>query len=369
MIKLSNQLKKKVSIVGINGIPSRYGGFETLAEFLVENLNKKFDFTVYCSSIYKENERLPTYKGASLIHLPIRANGYQSFFYDFLSTIHSLFKYDIILILGPAAGIILPLNVFFKKKIIVNHGGLDEWKRGKYTKVQKLIIYMNHYVASKFSDFNIADNYILKKSLAKAFNVDSKVIKYGGDHVKKKSLCKPFLEKYPFLKNEYDLSISRAQIDNNLHLLLQAYEIINGRNLVIISNWEVSNYGRSLKQKYKNKFENIFVLDAIYDGEILNVLRTNTSLYVHSHSFCGTSPSLVEAMNYNIPIICYDVETNREVTNEKTLYFSNIESLVSLLNNLDIQKTKIIKKELYKLARNNFKWNTISNQYSELFLK
>jgi len=31
--------KKRVAIIGTNGIPARYGGFETLSEFLVENLN------------------------------------------------------------------------------------------------------------------------------------------------------------------------------------------------------------------------------------------------------------------------------------------------------------------------------------------
>ena len=44
--------KKKVAIVGTNGIPAKYGGFETLAENLVSELSNEFNFIVYCSNIY-----------------------------------------------------------------------------------------------------------------------------------------------------------------------------------------------------------------------------------------------------------------------------------------------------------------------------
>jgi hypothetical protein len=42
--------KIRVAIIGTAGIPANYGGFETLAQYLVKYLNKKFDFIVYCSS-------------------------------------------------------------------------------------------------------------------------------------------------------------------------------------------------------------------------------------------------------------------------------------------------------------------------------
>ena len=38
----------KVAIIGTVGVPANYGGFETLAEHLVKNLDFKYDFTVYC---------------------------------------------------------------------------------------------------------------------------------------------------------------------------------------------------------------------------------------------------------------------------------------------------------------------------------
>lgn len=357
--------KKKVAIVGTNGIPAKYGGFETLADNITKHLNDKFDFIVYCSN--KQKTGLKEYNNSKLINLPFDANSWQSLIYDTVSLFHAAIKSDVILYLGPGAGFILPLIKLFRKKIIVNHGGLNEWEREKLSVIQKKYTFWSHNISAKLADYNIADNQPLVFSLKEAFNVNAEKIEYGGDHV----LIIPIEEKYinifPFLSLKYDLSVSRAQPDNNLHLLLEAYENIPNRNLVLISNWKVSEYGQKLKAKYINKYSNIFIVDAVYNQEHLNVIRSNTSLYIHSHSQCGTAPSLVEAMNYNIPIICFDVATNRATTFESTLYFKDSESLSRIISELSDEKLNEIKTELYQIAKNNYTWEIICSKYSKLF--
>lgn len=360
---------KKVAIIGTNGIPARYGGFETLAENLVKELNQDFDFIVYCSNIYKKEQRLKTLHGAKLIYVPLKANGIQSLFYDLITTFHSLFKADIFLILGPAAGFMVPFMRIFKKKVIVNHGGLNEWEREKLSLLEQKYVYFNHKWAAQYANYNIADNIPLGESLKKSFGVSSEIIAYGGDHVVISPRNEELRIKYPFLELSYDLSISRAQEDNNLHILLKAYADHPNRNLVLISNWNISEYGKKLKTTYFKKFQNIFVVDAIYDLQILNIIRSNTSLYIHSHSRCGTAPSLVEAMNYKIPIICFDVETNRLTTNNSSIYFKDVDSLSSLLSNLNESELKKNKQDLDELARNNYTWQNIADKYSKLFTK
>ncbi len=80
---------KKISIIGTVGIPAKYGGFETLSEYLTKNLSNRYDFTVFCSrKSYKElNE---TYNGAKLIYINLSANGVQSIPYDIISILKSL---------------------------------------------------------------------------------------------------------------------------------------------------------------------------------------------------------------------------------------------------------------------------------------
>jgi glycosyltransferase involved in cell wall biosynthesis len=359
--------KKKVAIIGTNGIPAQYGGFETLVEYLTKYLSNQFDITVYCSKSQKK--KIDRYNNTKLIYIPLRANGWQSLFYDIFSLFHASCNSELILYLGPAVGFILPFVKFlFKKDVIVNHGGLNEWERSKYSNLQKFISRLNHKYAALYANINIADNTILQKSIYSLFGVNSVVIRYGGDHAVKVILSSEMIKKYSFLREEYYISVSRAQIDNNLHIVLEAFAYLPDRKLVMVSNWDVSLYGINLKKKYYNKYQNIILIDAIYDTAEINAIRGFAKVYIHSHSYCGTSPSLVEAMYLGLPVFSYDTLTNRETTKGKALFFSSSEELRELIlsnkNNL-IECGRYMK----EVADYEYQWSYISSQYAELFLK
>ena len=110
--------------------------------------------------------------------------------------------------------------------------------------------------------------------------------------------------------------------------------------MVIISNWAFTEYGRQLKLKYAGR-PNIILLDAIYDQEEIDFLRKNSIIYIHTHSFCGTAPSLVEAMNLGLPVICFDVDTNRYTTENRSGYFKDSDELSKLLSTLTDDELKI----------------------------
>jgi len=358
--------KKRVAIVGTNGIPAKYGGFETLAENLTYQLRDRFEFTVYCSKNQKTGLR--TYNNSKLITLPLSANGWQSVIYDSISLLHAWFTSDVILVLGPSAGFMLSLNRIFRKKILVNHGGLNEWERKKYSKLQSQISYFNHKKAAKYSSFSIVDNSLLSNSLFDKFNKQSKIIRYGGDHVTKQTITNEDIQKYLFLKNPYAVSVSRAQVDNNLHVLLKAFETIDEIPLVLIANWNISDYGTSLKEEYlKKNIKNIIIIDAIYDQRDLNLIRGNATVYIHSHSQCGTAPSLVEAMSLGLPVISFDVPTNRETTQNQALYFTEEEGLRENIKKLNQEILIELKEKMYNIAAVEYTWKAIAKQYVNLF--
>ena len=150
-----NNNKTKVAIVGTNGIPARYGGYETLAEYLTKYLSSEFDFTVYSSIVQPRLHKI--YNGSKLIYFPLGANGWQSIFYDFFTLFHAAFTSDVILYLGPGAGYVVPFLKIFRKRIIVNHGGLNEWEREKYSNFQRFVAKMGHKYGALFANFNIGD--------------------------------------------------------------------------------------------------------------------------------------------------------------------------------------------------------------------
>jgi len=358
-------IKRKISIVGTNGIPAVYGGYETLTENLTKNLSNEFDFTVYCGK--SQPRQYKEYNGSKLIFIPLKANGWQSIFYDIFTLFHAALNSDIILYLGPGAGFIVPVLKLFRKSIIVNHGGLNEWERGKYSGFQRFVAKLGHKYAAKYATYNIADNLLLRDSIKKTFGVDAMVIRYGGDHAIKVEVDNDLANKYPFLRDNYFVNVSRAQIDNNLHLVLEAFKNMPEKILVMVSNWSVSSYGMELKREYKDKYPNIFILDAVYKPKEINAIRGNANAYIHSHSYCGTSPSLVEAMSLGLPILCFDVPTNRETTKEKAYFFKNnseLRNLIKLLSEEDLNNNA---KEMKKIADTEYTWLSISSKYADMF--
>ncbi len=358
--------KLKLHIVGTHGVPAKYGGFETLADFLCQHLSNEFNITVYCNA-HKYPQKTKNYFGAKLVYVKMEANGFKGIFYDLFTYVHALFSTDVILYLSPVgSGFMTPLKYLFGKKVIVNHGGLNEWEREKLNAVQKKWAKLNHHIAAKFSDVNIADNELYQKSLKDHFEANSVVVRYGGDHVH----CidknnKKFAEKYPFVATEkYAVSVSRAQLDNNIHMVLEAFETFTQYKVVVVSNWNVSEYGKKLKSRYENH-PNMVLLDAVYDKEDLDYIRGNGYVYIHSHSRCGTAPSLVEAMNLGSAVISYDVPANRETTQNKAVYFNDSRSLTDKLMLLSEAEMNNNKAAMKKIASTEYTWSKIAVQYNK----
>lgn len=359
--------KVKVAVIGTHGIPAKYGGFETLAEVLCLHLQQRVRFTVYCNAgLYAEKPKY--YNGARLRYIPLNASGFQGVLYDVLTFIHALFTANIVLFLSPVgSGSILPLKVFFGKKVIVNHGGLNEWERPKLSWFAKKWARLNHFVAGRFADVNVVDNQAYRRSLKQAFGVDSVVIKYGADHVRGVSRNdERFSARYSFLPEKYAISVSRAQVDNNLHMVLEAFRNFGSFPLVLVSNWEVSEYGRKLKEEFAD-CGNVFLLDAIYNTDELNYLRSNACCYVHSHSFCGTAPSLIEAMCLGKAVLAFDVVTNRETTKGNAFFFGTSSELLQLLKSLREEDFVENGKEMLHIAEKEYRWSVIAEAYFDLF--
>lgn len=356
---------KKVAIIGTVGIPAKYGGFETLVENLTYNLAGDFDMTVYCSSKVYDN-KLKTYNNAKLEYLNINANGVHSIVYDIVS----LFKAknsDVLLILGVSGCISLPiLKIFSKAKIIVNIDGL-EWKRDKWSKFAKSFLKFSEKMAVKYADTVVVDNKVIQDYVIDSYNKEGALIAYGADHAEKITLTDEVLNQFPFLNVKYAFNVCRIEPENNLHIIVKAFSQQDTLSLVIIGNWKASEYGLDLLSKYTT-VDHIHLLDPIYDHSILNQIRSNAYIYVHGHSAGGTNPTLTEAMYLGLPIFAYDVNYNRETTDNKALYYKNSEELKKLISHIDENQLNKIKEDMYKVANERYLWKTISEQYKKLFV-
>jgi glycosyltransferase involved in cell wall biosynthesis len=156
------------------------------------------------------------------------------------------------------------------------------------------------------------------------------------------------------LPQKYALKVCRIEPENNIHLILKAFSD-SKLPLVVIGNWNHSKYGVVLKKKYAAS-KNLFLLDSIYDQNILNQIRSNCTIYIHGHSAGGTNPSLVEAMALGLPILSYDVVYNRETTFNRAKYFKSKEDLKKVIQEIKPEELSEIGNEMQKLAQKEYTW-------------
>ncbi len=352
----------KVAIIGTVGVPACYGGFETLAENLVgENCSPDIEYTVFCSSkAYKDKPK--RYKNAILKYLPFKANDIQSIPYDILSLLRCMRGYDIILYLGVSVPIFNFLKFFCKGKIIANIDGISK-NRDKYKKYHKL--YLEYLTKNKIlaPDAIIADNRGIQDYAKDNFGRDSFLIAYGGDQVLRNISVGEqdrILSDMGLISKSYAISVCRIEPENNCHLTLEAFAK-SGDTLVFVGNWNKSEYGRMLKEKFQ-LYKNIHIVDPIYDIDLLYVLRNNAKMYVHGHKVGGTNPSLVEAMFFGIPILCFDVVYNRATTFDAADYYTTAEELEKL-----IRQHKDSGDSLQTLAYEHYTWKHIASEYEKVY--
>lgn len=171
---------KQIAIVGIQGVPAKYGGFETLVENIIgDNCSPEVRYTVFCSG-KDYATRLNTYKNVRLKYIPLfHANGVQSTPYDILSMLKCLHGYDTVVILGVSGCIFLPVfRLLFRKRLVANIDGLEH-RRAKWGKFTRWFLRTSEAMAVRYADVVIADNKGIQDYVRETYHKEAVLIAYG----------------------------------------------------------------------------------------------------------------------------------------------------------------------------------------------
>jgi glycosyltransferase involved in cell wall biosynthesis len=360
----------RIGIVGTRGVPANYGGFETFAQEISPLLsNYGLDVTVYCDYKTKAN-RVNTFKGVKLRYQQTTKSKHSLLFY--LEGIWlSLKENDVILVAGTGGSFFYFLNVFFRRKIVTNTDGVES-RRAKWSRIKRFIIKLSETLAVKLSTHLIADSKGIKNYLLKTYPDLNKskveVIEYGA--VVNNELNSEVLEKYSLSHKNYYLVVSRLEPENNLHLIVEGFKMTKTKKpLIIIGNKLENQYVKGLLS-YES--EKIKFLDGIYNQEELMALRFSTFAYIHGHSVGGTNPSLLEALGSRNISICHDNIFNREVTDDKQIYFDTPVKLKTELERLESYSSRV-REVLENHASNRieeyYTWEKMAEKYIKILKK
>lgn len=351
-------MKKKIAVIGANGVPASYGGWDQLVEHFTQLENDRYEFVIFCTHKTNTNDG-SKYNNAKIRVINLDANGWQSIPYDIISLYYAWKECDAAIMLGTSGALAIPFFKLLGLPVILNIDGA-EWKRGKWSLPIKVFLWLSEAVGVKFSSKIVSDNEVLSDYVRNKYKKEPFTIAYGGDHVSQNPPGS-LLKSLGLSPKGYAIKVCRIVPENNVELILDAFSETN-IPFLLVGNFKSSEFGKSLINRYANA-ENITLQDPIYDSKLIDELRSNAKFYVHGHSVGGTNPSLVEAMSLGLEILSYDVNYNRATTQNKAHFFKDKDELKHLLESIKTGKHKYTAAETKAIATQLYSWTSIMNGY------
>ncbi|KPC51829.1 DUF1972 domain-containing protein [Amantichitinum ursilacus] len=361
-------MDKKISILGIRGVPAAHGGFETFAEFLALYLTAQgWKVTVYCQHEGNGPITEDEWRGVRRINIPVAGDGAKStIIFDWISTKHAAKVGDLCLTLGYNTAIFCAWLRLRGVNNVINMDGI-EWKRAKWGIVAKTWFWMNEWAGSFLGNHLVADHPEIKKHLARGTS-ESRItmIPYGADRVA--SYSDEVLARYDLQPGQYGLLIARAEPENSILEVVRAWSRQQrGMPLVVLGNYKPDEHAYHREVKTAAGPEVRFV-GAIYDKNVVSSLRAGCRFYVHGHQVGGTNPSLVEALGAGNAVLGHDNRFNRWVAAGSGVYFANEAECAERIEELVHDDKLVAQLQVQALAqfRSRFEWTDVLAQYETL---
>ncbi len=383
--------EKHIFIVGSNGIPAKYGGFETFVENLTaKKVNPKIKYHVACLG---NNNNEFEYNNARCFSIKVPNIGPAKAIYYDLAALNRTIKYikknniksPIVYLLGTTIGGFIG---FYKAKLkklniplFVNPDGC-EWKREKWNYFVRKYLKLSERLMAKYADLLICDSINIEQYIQesyKKYHPKTTFIAYGSDFPEQDTQSSSenlenWYKKNEIAKGQYYLVVGRFVPENNYETMIKEFMKSNTKkDLVLITNVQKNKFYEDLKQKTNfDKDKRIKFVGTVYESNLLNQIRKNAYGYLHGHEVGGTNPSLLEALSSTNLNLLLDVSFNKEVASDSSLYWNKEDgNLSNLLNSLEVMNSEEIEKYGIKAKeriKDIYNWQKIVKQYESIFL-
>ncbi len=359
---------KTLRILGTRGIPAQHGGFETFAESLALYLVAQgWAVTVYCQPDGDGEVREDSWQGVRLVHIPVKQGGAAgTIIFDWLSTVHASREKGLVLTLGYNTAVFCLLYRLMGIVNLINMDGI-EWKREKWSSIEKSWLYLNERLGCWLGNHLIADHPEIKAHLVSRVSPNKiTMIPYGADSIA--SSDESLLSAYRIKPGQYALVIARPEPENSILEIVEAFSREHrGINLVVLGKYcpEENEYHKHVITAASDEVK---FIGAIYDKATINALRLYARFYVHGHTVGGTNPSLVEALGASLPVLAHDNKFNRWVAGEGAFYFADSAECAGYLDRLCVDDIALLdcKRNSSEQFENRFKWEAVHREYEKL---
>ncbi len=337
----------RLAILGTQGIPAKYGGYETFAEELSTRLVSMGDFevTVYCPWNSGGENPPSSYKGVALRYVKSPGRGgLANILFDVWCLFACLGRHDVVYLCGYGASYLAWLPRIFGAKVWINIGGL-EWKRSKWHPLIRRYVKICEWFCGQCATHVICDAQAILDYFQKAYRSRAAGVE-------------------PL---EYLVLVSRLEPENNVLEIIQGYNMHpTSMPLVVVGNLDERPYVQLLR---KTADRRVVFVGGVYDKPRLAALRRYAFATFHGHSVGGTNPSLLEALAAGRPIIAHDNPFNREVGGPLLQFFKSPRDIPPVLRALEQRASSSDLDQLPAAERwlqERYSWESVARDYAAL---
>lgn len=401
--------KMRVAMIGHKRIPSREGGVEIVVEELGSRMAQAgIEVVAYNRSGHhvagRENEDLQStkqkyYKGIRLITVPTsQKKSLNAVIYSFFAAIRAAFgRYDVIHFHAEGPAFMQFIPKLFGKKVVTTIHGLD-WQRAKWGGFGSAFLKAGEKMAARKSDAIIVLSQNMQQYFKDTYNRDTICLPNGVD---KPETHKPEIitQKYGLEGEDYILFLARLVPEKGLDYLLDAYDNLvsrddrtkNWRLVIAGGSSHTDEYMEAITEKvaalnrkyqYRNEYrmknntmdlqnpsyKKQIIMTGFVQGQELEELYSNASLYVLPSDIEGMPLSLLEALSYGNVCLVSDIPENMEVIDDHAYHFkkSDVEDLTNQLSKI-FNSDKPERREIQEFILNKYNWDDITKETLEVY--
>lgn len=361
--------KQVIAFCGTRGVPASYGGFETA----VDEITRRFvDGGIACEVFCRASSATPQpeHDGRKLQFVRgSKRRSLDTFVSAFETGFHLLrhrrdYRHAFWFNNANLPGILLTRLAGIPMS--VNTDGL-EWRRAKWGPLQKLYYFVSSFVIARACETLISDSRAIQDYYRSHFFKDTTFIPYGTPArlTISREREREILREWKLERGRYLLQVTRTEPDNLPVEIAEGFAASRlpdeGYTLVSIGVKDDTPYARKLRALDGTR--GVRVCGAIYDAEVLQVLRTSCRAYVHGNSVGGTNPALLEAMSTCPRIVALDCEFSREVLAETGCLFT----VPSLARDLEaVIASPDRSEDLRARVERLYRWDAVAREYAAL---
>jgi glycosyltransferase involved in cell wall biosynthesis len=306
-------------ILGTRGVPNQHGGFEALAEHLLDSCTS---VGIECSVIGNRDPDVESTLIGRITALPVlrsletplrtwsvrkRARGHES-----------------VLVVNPVNVLTALWLARRGSKVLLHMDGMED-QRGKWGYFAQRAHRLARYVAVKSNLKLVTDSKAIQNWYRVEHRKDSVCIPYGGCQRAEVDATHTWREENA---GDYYLVVARPEPENQILEMCSAF--LNStspwRLIVVGAPAHPTPYWKKV-QRLVGKSGRVQLAGSIYDRERLCELYLGARGVIHGHTVGGTNPALVDSLSHGCPVFAHANPYNREVVGAGLPMWSDAQEL------------------------------------------